>query len=153
MFNCFCLILIWFEFSAAFTHFQNFTHKSKNHTQNASHLLQNEALHSRYHNHVSKANICNTFNIILIIVRFVCYIENCVLCFMKSVMKLKTLVSGFADLVCASTVWVSAFRNCVKSKDLVCIKQLKKTVNSITVLATPESWVRFPVNADDSVCF
>ncbi len=27
------------------------------HTQNASHLLQNEALHSKYHKHISKANI------------------------------------------------------------------------------------------------
>ncbi len=26
--------------------------------KNASHLLQNEALHSKYHKHISKANIC-----------------------------------------------------------------------------------------------
>ncbi len=39
---------------------QNFAHKSKNCTQkmqNASHLLQNKALHSKYHKHISKANI------------------------------------------------------------------------------------------------
>ncbi len=28
------------------------------HTQNASQLLQNEALHSKYHKHISKASIC-----------------------------------------------------------------------------------------------
>ncbi len=42
---------------------QNFTQKSKICThkmQNASHLLQNEALHSKYHKHVSNANICLT---------------------------------------------------------------------------------------------
>ncbi len=48
--------------------------------QNASHLLQNEALHLKYHKHISKAN---TFAVILIPV---CFIENCVLCFAKRVL-------------------------------------------------------------------
>ncbi len=48
-------------------HFQNFASFFKTlHTnpriahkmQNASHLLQNEALHSKYHKHISKENIC-----------------------------------------------------------------------------------------------
>ncbi len=41
--------------------FQNFTHKSKNCTHkmlNDSHLLQKEAMHSKYNKHISKANIC-----------------------------------------------------------------------------------------------
>ncbi len=71
-------------------YFPSFTHKSKSCThemQNTSHLLQNEALHSKYHKHISKANICkhlchniNSCHI------FACYIENCVLCFAKSVL-------------------------------------------------------------------
>ncbi len=67
------------------SYFQNFTHKSKNCThkmQNASHLLQNEALHSKYHKHIQKQTFANTFAIILISVRFLCYID-CVLCFAK----------------------------------------------------------------------
>ena len=45
---------------------KNFTHKSNNCThkmQNALFLLQNEALYSKYHKHVSKANICFTLQI------------------------------------------------------------------------------------------
>ncbi len=53
-------------FLTAYTHFQNFTSFFSNlytqiqelHTQNASQLLQNEALHSKYPKHISKANIC-----------------------------------------------------------------------------------------------
>ncbi len=62
-----------------------FTLKSKNCThkmQNASHLLQNEALHSKYDEHILKANI---FALILIPLRLLCYFENCV-CFSKSVL-------------------------------------------------------------------
>ncbi len=66
-------------FSTAYT-FQNVTHKM----QNTS--MQNEALHSKYHKHISKANICKHLFIILVPYRFVCYIDNCVLCFTKSVL-------------------------------------------------------------------
>ncbi len=54
-------------FSTGYVHFQNFasffqnfTHKSKSCAQNAKYLtsLVNEALHSKYHKHISKANIC-----------------------------------------------------------------------------------------------
>ncbi len=83
-------------FSTAYTHFQkcasffqNFTHKSKNCThkmQNASHLLQNEVLHSKITN-ISKANICkHLWHNINSCKIFVCYKENCVLCFAKSVL-------------------------------------------------------------------
>ncbi len=51
--------------TAAYTHFQNFasflktlhTHPRIAHTKYKINLLQNEALHSKYHNHISKANI------------------------------------------------------------------------------------------------
>ncbi len=43
----------------------------------------------------------------------------------KTESKAYELAYGFADLVCASGVWVSAFRNYVTSKDFV-FKQLKK---------------------------
>ncbi len=52
--------------------------RSAHKMQNTSHLLQNEALHSKYHKHISKANICHNINSCQICV---CYIENCVLCF------------------------------------------------------------------------
>jgi len=65
-------------FSTAYIHFQNFasffqnfTHKYKNCTKkikNGSHFLQNYALHSKYHKHVSKANIC----------KHLCHHVNCV---------------------------------------------------------------------------
>ncbi len=65
----------------------NCTHKM----QNASHLLQNEVLHSKYHKHISKANICNTSAIILIPVRFLCVTSRIVCCVLQKVfMKLKT---------------------------------------------------------------
>ncbi len=60
---------------------------------------------------------------------FVCYLESCVL--QKVFYEIENCVKGwelaycFADLVCVSAVWVSAFRNDVTSKDFVC-KQLKK---------------------------
>ncbi len=64
-------------FSFNCLHVQNFAsffqNKSKNHTKCLTYLLQNEALHSKYHKRISKAN---TFAIILIPVRFVCYVEN-----------------------------------------------------------------------------
>ncbi len=85
--------LMPFQFvSAAYTHFPNFAFFFKRHTQiqelhkmqKASHLLQNEALRSKYHKHISKAN---TFAIISIPV---CYKENCVVFCKKVFMKLKT---------------------------------------------------------------
>ncbi len=86
--------------------------------QNASHLLQIEALHSKYDKHILKANI---FALILIPLRLLCYFENCV-CFSKTEnwVKGREQVYGFADLVCGSAVWGPGFRNCVTSKDLVC---------------------------------
>ncbi len=93
-----------------------------------------------------KQTFANTFAIILIPVRFLCYIELCFVFCKKCFMKLKTeskadnyvwfwlygyvVCVWFADLVCGSAVWVSAFRNCVTSKDFVC-KQLKKTVKQL----------------------
>ncbi len=69
--NIFIEFFIWIllgVFSTAFTHFQTFKlFFSKLYTQiqelhiqnqNASHLLQNEALQSKYHKYISKANIC-----------------------------------------------------------------------------------------------
>ncbi len=47
-------------FSKMCLFFQKCTHKSKNCTHNipnTSHHLQNKALHSKYHKHISKANI------------------------------------------------------------------------------------------------
>ncbi len=63
--------------------------------QNASHLLQNEALHSKYHKHISKQTFANTFAIILIPVRlciyfFVLHRVLCVVFRKKCFMKLKT---------------------------------------------------------------
>ncbi len=103
--------------------------------QNASHLLQNEALHSKYHKHISKTiickHLCHNINSCSICV---CYIENCVLCFTKSVLwngKLRLRISvWFYRFGVWFGVWVSGFRNCVTSKDFVC-KQLKKTVSWI----------------------
>ncbi len=37
---------------------------------------------------------------------------------------------GFADLVCASAVLASAFRNCVTSEDFVC-EQLEKNCKNV----------------------
>ncbi len=74
---CSCFFFLFFFFY--------FTLKSKNCTHkmlNASHLLQNEALHSKYDKHILKANI---FALILIPLRLLCYFENCV-CFSKSVL-------------------------------------------------------------------
>jgi len=47
-------------FSAAFTHFQNFASFFLKLYTNPRivHKMQNEALHSKYHKHISKANIC-----------------------------------------------------------------------------------------------
>ncbi len=70
--------------------FQTFTHKSKNRTHKmliASHHLQNEVLHSKYYKHILKANICkHLWHTIHSCTICVCYIENCVLCFAKSVL-------------------------------------------------------------------
>ncbi len=118
-------------FSKLYTQIKNCTHKM----QNASHLLQNEALHSKYHKYISKANICKRLCIILIPVRFLCYIENCVLLFCKKCfMKLKTESKAENECMVLQiwcvvlVVWVSGFRNCVTSKDFVW-KQLKKNCN------------------------
>ncbi len=40
--------------------------------QNASHILQNEALHLKYHKHIQKQTFANTIAIILIPIIFVC---------------------------------------------------------------------------------
>ncbi len=91
-------------FSTAHTHFQNFAcflselytqQIQELHTQHAkrlTYLLLNEALHSKYHKHIS-----NTFAIILIPDRCVLHRELCVVLwnFTKS-----DSWSGFADLVC-----------------------------------------------------
>ncbi len=42
-------------------------------------------------------------------------------------------MSGFADLVCAFDVLVSAFRNCVTRKDFV-FKQLKKKTYNVFMM-------------------
>ncbi len=59
--------------------------------QNASHLLQNEALHSKYHKHISRANIykhlCHNINSCWI---FVYYIKNCVLFLQKVIYVIET---------------------------------------------------------------
>ncbi len=72
--------------------------------QNASHLLKNEALHSKYHKHTSKAKICKHLSIILIPDRFVCYRNNCEFCTVfyeiENRVKCWEIVSGFADVVC-----------------------------------------------------
>ncbi len=75
-----------------------------------------------------KQTFANTFAIILIPVRFVCCVLQKVFYEIENWVKGSELVSGFADLVCVSAVWVTAFRNCVTSKDVVC-KQLKKSCN------------------------
>ncbi len=49
----FIFLLLTHIFKTLPLYFQNFTHKM----QNASHLLQNEALHYKYHKHISKSNI------------------------------------------------------------------------------------------------
>ncbi len=131
-----CILASFYSFfSTAYTHFQNFasffqnfTHKSKN----CTHKMQNASCKMKYciqniTNTSQTQTFANIFAIILIPEMFVCYIENCVLCFAKKCfMKLKTLV-------CGSGVGVSGFRNCVTSKDFVC-KQLKKTVKKEYVL-------------------
>ncbi len=113
-------------FSTAHTHFQNFAYFFSKlytqqiqelHTQHAkrlTYLLQNEALHSKYHKHIS-----NTFAIILIPDRFVLHRELCVVLwnFTKS-----DSWSGFADLVC----W--PLSETVTRNDSVCT-QLRETVN------------------------
>ncbi len=58
-----------------------------------------------------------TFAIILIPDRFVCVTWRTVFYEIENWVKGWELVSGFADLVCASAVWVSA---CVTRIDFVC---------------------------------
>ncbi len=70
----------------------------------------------------------NTFAMILIPARLLCVtlVVFCKKVFYKFENRVKgwDLWSGFADLASVSVVWVSDFRNCVTSKDLVC-KHLK----------------------------
>ncbi len=128
-------------FSTAYTHFQNFasyfqnfTHRSKNCTHKMPHnFCKMKHCIQNITNTSQKQAFANTFAIILIPVRFLCvYIENCVLCFAKSVLwnwklsqrpRISVLFCRYG--LCGSGVWVSGFRNCVTSKDFVC-KQLKK---------------------------
>ncbi len=87
-FPYFCKLILQ-VFSTAYTHFQNFvsflfqnfTHKSKNCTQNVK-CLTSLAKQSTVLN-ITNISQKQTFAVILIPV---CYIENCVLCFAKSVL-------------------------------------------------------------------
>ncbi len=101
-----------------------------------------------------KQTFATPLNIILIIVRFVCYVENWCVVFMKiETVKGWELVSGLQIWCVLSTVWVSAFRKCVKSNDFVCIKQLKKNCKQYHSACNSRVMGSIPVNADDSVCF
>ncbi len=85
-----------FQIFASFFSPKVYTQIQELHTQNeqnASHLLKNEALHSKYHKHTSKAKICKHLSIILIPDKFVCYRNNCVFC-TKCFMKLKTKLNA-----------------------------------------------------------
>ncbi len=82
------ILITWFRCVHSFYCLHTFSKlclffQSKNCTdkmQNASHLLQNEALDSKYHKHILKANIC----------RHLCHYTFAVVFCKKCFMKLKT---------------------------------------------------------------
>ncbi len=54
-----------------------------------------------------------------------CYVLQKVFYKIENWVKCREVVYGFADLVYGSGVWVSTFRNCVKSKDFVCKQSVR----------------------------
>ncbi len=127
------------KFTTAYTHFQKkkfsrlYTQIQQLHTQNAKCFtsLAKWSTAFKYHKHISKANICKHLchKINSCSILFVCYIENCVLCFAKSVLWKSKAENWCMLLQICCVVWVSGFRNCVTSKDFVC-KQLKPCKNA-----------------------